>query len=84
MSKQFDRIIFLNKKRREEKRGVFMTLKKMQTDWSAPFLSPKDGQPGDYDLHWAEPILNISVIDESAFRTLCKSSLVSCNANDEP
>lgn len=61
-----------------------MALKKMQTDWSAPFLSPNDGQPGDYDLHRAEPILNISVIDESAFRTLCKSSLVSCNANDEP
>ena len=65
-------------------KGVFMALKKMQTDWSAPFLSPNDGQPGDYDLHRAEPILNISVIDESAFRTLCKPSLVSCNANDEP
>lgn len=61
-----------------------MALKKMQTDWSAPFLSPNDGHPGDYDLHRAEPILNISVIDESAFRTLCKPSLVSCNANDEP
>lgn len=61
-----------------------MSIKKDANRLVCTFFKSDDGQPEDYDLHRAVPILNISVIDESAFRTLCKSSLVSCNANDEP